>query len=162
FVFLFGDGSKSDDATAVVACRMDDGAVFLVGCWQKPQHAKEWSVDRSEVDGAVTALHERCRVVGFFWDPPPGVAEETGDRYWDDLVDEWALRWGDSYLIRASERHAVSWSMDKNHPSNVRDFTMAAGQTLNDIGRRDVPQDGNKIVRAHIVNMRRRLNKWGV
>src|SRR5262249_41388628 len=33
---LFFDGSKSDDATALVACRMSDGAVFNIGMWQRP------------------------------------------------------------------------------------------------------------------------------
>ena len=162
WIVLFGDGSKSDDATALAACRLEDGAVFLLGCWQRPQHAKEWLVDRSEVDGAVTDAHELYRVCGFFWDPAPGVDEETGDRYWDDLVDEWALRWGDTYFVKASEKHAVSWSMDKNHPANVRDFTTAAGAARADLTRRDIPHDGNRLLRAHTVNMRRRLNRWGV
>lgn len=162
WVVLFGDGSKCDDATALVACRMSDGAVFLLGCWQRPQHAREWTVDRSEVDGVVTDAHERYRVCGFFWDPAPGVDDETGDRYWDALVDEWALRWGDSYFVKASDRHAVSWPMDKNHPANVRDFTLAAGQGVADIKRRDLPHDGKRLLRLHVCNMRRRPNRWGV
>lgn len=162
WIVLFGDGSKSDDATALVGCRMDDGAVFLLGCWQRPQHAKDWRVDRAEVDGAVTDAHGRFRVCGFFWDPAPGTDEETGDRYWDDLVTEWALRWGETYFTRASDKHAVSWPMDKNHPANVRDFTVAAGQGRADVTRRDLPHDGKRLLRIHVCNMRRRLNKWGV
>ena len=162
WIVLFGDGSKSDDATALVGCRMHDGAVFLLGCWQKPQHAKEWTVDRTEVDGTVTDAHARYRVCGFFWDPAPGVDDETGERYWDDLLNDWALRWGHAYLVKASDKHAVSWSMDKNHPGNVRDFTVAAGAARSDLQRRDIPHDGNKLLRTMVINMRRRLNKWGV
>lgn len=161
-VALFGDGSKSDDATALVACRLSDGAVFLLGCWQRPQHAKEWVVDRTEVDGVVTDAHERFRVRGFFWDPAPGVDEETGDRFWDDLCDSWNSRFGAQYWVTASDKHAVSWSMDKNHPAHVRDFTVAAGQAFADLQRRDVPHDGNRLLRTHVVNMRRRPNRWGV
>ena len=162
WVVLFGDGSKSDDATALVACRLGDGAVFLLGCWQRPQHAKEWTVDRSEVDGTVTSAHERYRVAGFFWDPAPGTDEETGERYWDDLVNDWALRWGDAYFVKASEKHAVSWSMDKNHPANVRDFTVACGAARSDLNSRDIPHDGNRLMRQHVCYMRRRPNRWGV
>lgn len=161
-IALFGDGSKSDDATALVACRISDGAVFLLGCWQRPQHAKAWTVDRVAVDGVVTAAHDRYRVRAFFWDPAPGVDEETGDRFWDDLVDDWGRRWGASYWVQASEKHAVSWSMDKNHPAHVRDFTTAAGRGFADVQRRDIPHDGNKLLRTHVVNMRRRPNRWGV
>lgn len=161
-IVLFGDGSKSDDATALVACRICDGAVFLLGCWQRPLHAKEWVVDRTEVDGAVTDAHDRFRVRGFFWDPAPGVDEETGDRFWDDLADDWGRRWGASYWVQASDKHPVSWPMDKTHPVHVRDFTFAAGRGYADMRRRDLPHDGHKVLRSHTVNMRRRPNRWGV
>lgn len=35
-IAIFFDGGKSDDATAAVACRITDGAVFTVGMWQRP------------------------------------------------------------------------------------------------------------------------------
>src|SRR5690606_27754432 len=35
-VVVFFDGSKSDDATGLAACRMSDGLVSTLGVWQKP------------------------------------------------------------------------------------------------------------------------------
>src|SRR5688572_30829501 len=52
-LFLFFDGSKSDDATALVGCRESDGHLIQLGCWQKPPRLKRqdaWVVDREKVD----------------------------------------------------------------------------------------------------------------
>src|SRR5690606_16724648 len=48
-VFIFGDGSKSDDATALVGCRESDGYLFTIGVWQRPPRAADWVVDRMDV-----------------------------------------------------------------------------------------------------------------
>jgi len=37
---LFFDGSKSDDSTALVGCRLSDGHVVTLGIWAKPQGAR--------------------------------------------------------------------------------------------------------------------------
>ena len=38
---LFFDGSKSDDSTALVGCRLSDGHVVTLGIWAKPQGAPQ-------------------------------------------------------------------------------------------------------------------------
>ena len=35
-IAMFFDGSKSDDATGLVGCRLSDGHVFTLGMWQRP------------------------------------------------------------------------------------------------------------------------------
>ena len=39
-IAIFFDGSKSDDATVLVACRIADGALFVLGLWQAPPKAR--------------------------------------------------------------------------------------------------------------------------
>jgi hypothetical protein len=34
-IVMFFDGSKSDDATGLVGCRVDDGHLFVIDCWEK-------------------------------------------------------------------------------------------------------------------------------
>ena len=58
------DGSKSNDHTALAACRVEDGAVFLLRTWN-PEKCPGGVVPREEVDAAVRSAFERYKVVAF-------------------------------------------------------------------------------------------------
>src|SRR5690606_25558171 len=51
-IVAFFDGSKSDDSTGLVGCRMSDGHVFVIDCWSKTpgERGKGWIVPRGGVD----------------------------------------------------------------------------------------------------------------
>lgn len=160
---MFFDGSKSDDATGLVFVRIPDGHVFVLGCWQRPQHAKEWSVPRDTVDAIVDRAFELYDVRGFFADPGAG-EDESGERYWDARIDRWGNEYGKLLNVWATQtgdkRHAVMWDMSS--PARQAEFTQACERTLGDIAAKNLSHDGNPTLRDHVRNCRRRPNKWGV
>lgn len=152
-VVLFFDGSKSDDATALVGCRVSDGHVFVIDCWEKPRGpaGEGWLVDRADVDRVVRETFERRTVVAFFGD----VAE------FESYIDDWATDFGEQLVIQATvgrSAHPVAWDM-RGH---VRDFTDACKRMSIDISEGAVTHDGDSRLQRHILNCRRRPNKYGV
>jgi hypothetical protein len=165
-VVAFFDGSKSDDATALVGCRVSDGHLFQVGVWQRPaglDSRKPWVVPRPAVDAAVDEMFERYKVVAFFADPGSGNDDE-GERYWDRYIDGWAERYGSRLVLKAvragTNIHAVMWDM--RSPSRQEQFTAACERLHSDVLEKQVTQDGAKMLRQHVVNARRRTNPWGI
>jgi hypothetical protein len=165
-VALFFDGSKSDDATALVASCMSDGHVFLVGRWQRPSEIPSgdpWFVPRSEVDSVVRRTFRDFDPVAMFADPGGGEDDE-GERYWDALIDEWGRDFGDRFVVKAvasgEGRHPVMWDM--RSPTRQHQFTLAVERTYTDIDERALTHDGNRALRRDVLNAKRALNKWGV
>ena len=60
---LFFDGSKSDDSTALVGCRLSDGHVVTLGIWAKPQGAPQGDA-RVTANGLKVASAEFGRTPG--------------------------------------------------------------------------------------------------
>jgi len=82
-VALGFDGSKSLDATALIASRMSDGKLFTLRVWERPEHLFQWQVPRLEVDAAVRAAFAAYDVKMLFADP----------YRWQDYLDTWAGEW---------------------------------------------------------------------
>lgn len=166
-VTVFFDGSKSDDATVLVACCVSDGHVFLIDCWQRPaglDSKARWVVPREEVDAAVDRMFDRWSVRAFFADPGSG-EDDSGERFWDGYIDGWATRHGDRLVIKATttagNHHAVMWDM--RSPGRQQEFTEATERCYSDItSNLSLSHDGNRLLRQHAVNARRRPNRWGV
>lgn len=166
-ITMFFDGSKSDDATVIVGCCVSDGHVFLIDCWQRPStlDAKvPWVVPREFVDARVDRSFSEWTVCAFFADPGSG-EDESGERFWDDLLDGWAFRHGADLVLPAtkssSNPHPIVWDMRSF--AHQQEFTEAAGRTWTDItANKSLTHDGNRLLRQHVVNARRRPNKWGV
>lgn len=165
-VVLFFDGSKSDDATGLVACRMSDGFVSALGVWQRPANWPQdvpWRVPREEVDGTVDQVFADYRPIGFFADPGAGHDDADGERYWDGYIDAWAQRYGKRLKIKAvvsgTNRHAVLWDMRDRRRQQA--FTEAVDRFYRDVLERQVAHDGHRVLRQHVSNARRRTNQWG-
>lgn len=165
-IVVFFDGSKSDDATGLVGCRVADGHVFQIGVWQRPAglDAKAvWNVPRHAVDTAVDDTFGKYKVLAFFADPGSGNDDE-GERYWDRYIDGWAERYGKRLLLRATKAgthvHAVMWDM--RSPARQELFTAACERVHADVVERQLTHDGAKMLRQHVVNARRRTNPWGI
>lgn len=163
-IVLFGDGSKSDDATGLVAVRVADGAVFHVGNWQRPaglppdKHAA-WRVNREDVDRIVADTHDVYRVIGFFFDPSD-VMDEAGGSYWTPYCDIWHNRYGKRYTLKSSRQHSVIWDM--RTPLHQKEFTEAAMQFVNDAERADFIHDGHPTLRRHVLNAVKNPSRYGV
>jgi len=128
-VVAFFDGSKSDDATALVGCRLSDGYTFTVGIWQKPagEPGKGWVVPRHAVDNRIEEMFDRFNVVAF-WGDPSHAKDDDASRYWDGLMDDWHRRYKDKlqyWSTRTGDRaHAIMWDMTS--PERTKTFVAAA------------------------------------
>jgi phage terminase large subunit-like protein len=165
-IVLFFDGSKSDDATGLAACRMSDGFVTAVGVWQRPANWPSdvpWRVPREEVDGTVDQVFADYRPIAFFADPGAGHDDADGERYWDGFIDAWAQRYGRKLKLKAvtggANRHAVLWDMRDRRRQQA--FTEATDRFYRDVLERQLTHDGHRVLRQHVANARRRTNQWG-
>jgi len=100
-VTLGFDGSLTNDATALVACRIKDRYLFPLHIQQAPdtKDADGWEVDQDAVDAAVHAAFKKYKVVGFYADPP----------YWQDWVRAWAKEFGEQLKVKAGAKNDIAW-----------------------------------------------------
>ena len=149
-IVLGFDGGKTDDATALVALRLSDNALFLLGLWEKldtPDH-EDWEVDQERVDSTVAEAFQTYKVRGFYAD----VA------LWESWIAEWANRYGEGLGIKASERNPIAWDMRTSR----RFVTHAHERFLRSFLDKKLKHDGNLNLRRHFLNTRRRVNDDGV
>lgn len=99
---------KVADSTALVGCRVSDGALFVLGLWEQPPGlraqgggAKVWEPPRAEVDAAIAAAFDRFTVVGF-WGDPAG---------WTSDFAAWAAKYGHRLKVKAGSSHPLAWWM---------------------------------------------------
>lgn len=152
-IVMFFDGSKSDDATALVGCDVATGHVMTFACWEKPPGSPrgQWFVDRQDVDRVVRQVFATRNVQGFFAD----VAE------FESYVDAWGLDFGSQLLVHATAgktAHPVAWDMR----GKSFEFTAACERALIDIQEKNFTHDGDSRLMRHVLNARRRPNKYGV
>ncbi|WP_239153557.1 terminase [Virgisporangium aliadipatigenens] len=150
-VALGGDFSRTDDATALVLCRLSDGLLAPVGVWERPDGpaGDGWEVPREDVDDMVAHIFGRYRVVAFYGD----VAG------WESYIDAWSVRYRDQLAVKASPRSVVGWDMR----ARTGEFTRRGAEaTLAAITDRTLRHTGDPVLRRHVLNARRRPNRWGV
>lgn len=167
-IVMFFDGSKSRDSTALVGCRISDGAVFTFGVWSPPKGAaaaKRWKAPRGEVNARVREIFTKFNVVAFFGDPSHARDDDEsseGTAYWDALIDEWHRTYKDKLLLWAVQsghgQHSIMWDM--SNPTHQIAFVKAAElfseeiQTKDDV-ERFVPAftiDGHPSLLKHLRN----------
>jgi hypothetical protein len=167
-VALFFDGSKSRDATALIACTIDAGEdstgghVFTLGVWEPPGkhsgkddpgHNDRWTVPVQEVDDKVAWAFDQFDVVAFFSD----VQE------WESFAKvDWPKKYGTRLRIKAvpggKSPEPIAWDMR----NNLWDFTKACELVEAEIRDARFTHDGNPALARHIANARRKPNRYGV
>ena len=163
-VVLFGDGSKSDDATALVACRLLDGLCQLLHI-QQPK--KGQVVDRDALDHDVIKAMADYKVVAFWFDPSHLKDDDSAEddaRFWWPLVDEWSKRYGrrlKCWPVKNGNRtHAVAFDMALT--TSQQTFVAGCGQTLTELEAGEVKFSRSQWLREHLVNCKRAPGKFGV
>ena len=147
-IVLGFDGSKTDDATALVAIRIEDKLIVPLAIWQNPDPALEWHVPEAQVDSEVHLAFQTYKVLAFFAD----VA------YWDSYVDAWAEQYREQLLVRASARSTVGFDMRANKQIIAQTTEAFVGSIVD--GR--LQQNGDKLMRVHVLNTKRRTNSFGL
>jgi phage terminase large subunit-like protein len=123
------DGSIRGDATGLVGVRLRDAKLFVLGLWQKPEHADEdWEVDVLSVEAAVQSAFDTYRVEWLYADPP----------FWQENIGRWSMRWEDTVY--------EFWT---NKPTRMVVATERF-RTAAMVG--DLKHDGNKSLTRHVLN----------
>lgn len=159
-IVLGFDGSKTEDATALVAIRVADRLIQPLGIWQAPDgpEGKDWEVPRDEVDGVFRWAMSTFRVSAAFCD----VA------FWESYVDQWGLDYKADLLVPASTKGAVSLDMRGNQKDvtlgNERLIAAIVDGKVRRTARPEETKGGrlDRHLRTHVLNTRRRLNKFGL
>ncbi|UOR02072.1 terminase large subunit [Leucobacter allii] len=136
------DGSRSDDATALVACRVSDGYVWPIIIEESPddEESKTWTVDQPKVDKRVRATLKKFTVVGFFADPP----------YWQDYVDAWDKDFGDQMKVRGTRDQGLHF-----YTSNHKAMAKAIERAHTAIVTGTVAHGNDLQLTRHVMNARR-------
>jgi phage terminase large subunit-like protein len=132
------DGGAVDDATALVACRVSDGFLKVLGLWEKPEGVKEWSVPRAEVDATVVRACQEYRVVRGYMDPP----------WWREELVRWSTEFDDSG-IAAFETYRT--------PQMAKAVEALTGAIKN----ATVSHDGDRTFARHMFNARVKHTRHG-
>lgn len=143
------DGSRTDDATVLIACRVSDCYVWPILIEEAPdtKEAKDWEVDGEKVDAKVAWAFKTYNVVGFFADPP----------YWQDEIDRWERDFGDSLKVHAT------------NGKSTRFYTNRDAQMIEAVERAHTAIVGGNVIHGnhlalnrHVLNARRWARRGGV
>ena len=141
------DGSKSNDHTVVMICRVDDAYLHPAGMWDPGERA-DGEVPMAEVDAVVAQCVELYDVVGLYADYHP----------FESYVDKWEQDYAEGLCARASERHPVRYDM--------RGSTLVTTRMVeayhDGITEREVMHSGDAALAQYHYNARRRPNTYGV
>lgn len=141
------DGSKSNDWTALVACRVEDGALFPIKIWDPSKYPNE-EVPREDVDAVVRHTFSKYDVV----------AMRADVREFEAYVDAWGASFGRKLKQKATQKHPVAYDMR----SNVKNFTLDCERFQDAVVERGLVHNGSKMLRRHILNAFRRPNNYGI
>lgn len=173
-IALFLDCSKSEDATALMGCRISDGFNQTLGVWSRPRgkRGEGFLVDRAEVDATVRECFDAYRVVWFGVDPSPAKDDTTEASYWLPMIDGWHRDFRRTLRVWASPGRggsSVLWDMRLSSPGGAdrnRKFSQEVEvvRALIDDEGLDGPfrHDGDPALVAHVNNTRTRWNKFGL
>ena len=134
------DGSKSNDYTALSACRIDDGAVFLIRVWV-PENYQNDEVPREDVDAYVRSMFEKYDVVSFRADV----------KEFEAYVDQWGRDFKRRVKVNASPGNPVAFDMR----GQQKKFAFDCERFVDAVLERELIHDGNPVLRQHVLNSKR-------
>ncbi|MET8382487.1 hypothetical protein ABZV14_05730 [Streptosporangium canum] len=131
------DGSVRNDSTALVASRLRDGKLFILGLWES-DGTPDWEVDVLAVDARVAEIFKSYRVEWMYADP----------YYWQTTVGNWALEFGDKIVFEfATNRdRAMAEAVERFHTDTYQE---------------SLSHDGGLDLSRHIANCRTRETRNG-
>ena len=131
------DGSKSNDHSALVACRLDDGALFVIKTWNPLNYPGE-VIPREQVDAMVQWAFARYNVV----------AMRADIREFESYVDQWGQKYRKQMVVNASPGNPVAFDMR----SQQKRFALDCEKFLDAVLEQELVHDGDRLLRQHILN----------
>lgn len=160
-IVLGFDGGKSDDATVLIAIRVDDGFIQPLLVEEKPTaaRAKGWEVSHEKVHSVVSEAFRLYQVQGFYADV----------HLWEDDLISWTESYGPQLLVRASSDRPIHWDM-RGGPANggqSRKVIYAHEALISNWNARSLRHRGGQdpltgALRRHMLNAVRRDGDFGV
>jgi len=141
------DGSTGEDWTALTACRVKDGAIFLLAAWN-PATCPGGKIPKNLVDLEVDRAFDSYNVVCFRADV----------REFESYVDKWAAKYKSVLKIKACPGNWVAYDM---RSKSKREFPLDCERFESAVINEELAHDGNRVLRMHILNSRRRPNNDG-
>lgn len=155
-IVLGFDGSRRrnrgvTDATALVGCRVSDGHLFLLGCWEQPDgpFGQDWQVPIVEVLATVEDAFRDYKVVGMYADPAR----------WESHVAKWEADHGRRLKLKASTQHPIEWWMTGGRSFQI---VRALEKFRSSVVDGELTHDGSSVLTRHILNARRRSSRTGI
>lgn len=139
------DGSKGNDHTALVACRVEDGALFLIKAWNPERY--DGNIPREQVNQMVEHCFEKYDVVGFRADV----------REFESYIDQWAVKFGKKLKVKATPKHSVGFDMR----GNTKVFTLDCEKFKDAVIERELNHNGDPKLRQYVLNAHSRFNTHG-
>lgn len=123
------DGSRYDDATALIATEVETGFMWPIAIWERPAKAETWEVPMAEVDAVVDETFRAFDVWRMYADPSK----------WEGPLAAWAGRHG--------EKRVLAW------PTTLyRKLAIAIKAFAGAIVAEEVEHDGDAALTRHIGN----------
>lgn len=155
-IVLGFDGSRRrnrgvTDATALVGCRVSDGHLFMLGCWEQPDgpYGQDWQVPTVEVLATVEDTFRDYKVVGMYADPAK----------WESHVAKWEADHGQRLKLKASTQHPIEWWMTGGRSTHI---VRALEKFRSSVVDNELTHDGSSVLARHILNARRRESRSGI
>lgn len=136
-VALGFDGSRTYDATALIACRIADGWLTPLRVWEPAEGEARFEVPGGEVDAAVADAMERYRVARGYFDPP----------LWQSEIDGWAQAYGDQAVVRYDTKRSAMMAATERFRTDL-----AAGR---------LTHSGDAVLTRHALNAQVREVRGG-
>ena len=144
------DGARKRDSTALVACRVSDRKIFLLKLWERPpvEVADDWYLSSDEVDAEVQSAFKKYRVVAFYADV----------NLWESEINEWSDQFREHLTVRASSLSSIGWDMR----GGLKRVTQTNEALVAAVQHGTFKYDGDRDLTRHLLNVRRRNNRFGV
>lgn len=144
-VTLGFDGSRRNDATALVATDIETGHQVVVGVWQRPEKLAEdaidnWEVPEADVTDAVKTAFATWDVWRLYADPP----------WWENTIDTWA----GTYRDKDDRDRVIRWWTNRPKAMAYALKAFTTGMTAGELSH-----DGDKLFAEHIGNAVRRSTR---
>ena len=138
------DGSKSNDWTALVACRVEDAALFPLKIWNPETYGGE--IPRDDVDAMVRYVFSMYDVV----------AMRADVREFEAYVDQWSKDFRKRMVVNATGNNPIAFDMR----GNQKKFAFDCERFQDAVLEKDIKHDGAAGLRQHILNAHRHPTQW--
>jgi phage terminase large subunit-like protein len=138
------DGSKSNDFTALVACRVSDGLLEVIRVWNPEDFGDE--VPKDQVDATVRWMFSHYKVVGFRADV----------KEFESYIATWTAEFAKKLKVKASPGNPIAFDMR----GQTKKFAFDCEKFLDAVNEKELCHGGDKVLAVHVLNAHRHPTKF--